>query len=330
MNKWKFSFTLSVLLVAVNGSVIAQQTIANPIIEATLSSIVLNSRLLDLQKMKFRPYSFAGQESLAVSPLYNATHVYVKPEDYNRFTDSFIATFGGTKSQQGVYQVTPTPSQTISQFVLSPVGTLSVFGFKTPMPYPFGEESIGYLVKDFDQAVQAAKRYGAEVIVEPFTDLAGRDAVIRWSGGFTTQLYWIESIPNFAPLKTIPESRVYISKQRADQFVKSYLNFSRGRVISDNLNAPGIEIGQPNERYRRIRIESNFGKIRLFVTDGHLPFPYGRETTGFEVENLVETLKKAQNAGAKILVNPYQVDGHTSALVQFPGDYIAEIHTHND
>jgi hypothetical protein len=49
---------------------------------------------------------------LAVGPQYDTTHVYVAPEDFDRFTDSLVATFGGHKSQQGVFQVTPTPSQT--------------------------------------------------------------------------------------------------------------------------------------------------------------------------------------------------------------------------
>ena len=86
----------------------------------------------------------AGRRALpavAVGPQYDTTHVCVAPEDFDRFTDSFVATFGGKKSKQGVFQVTPTPSQTMSQLVLTPVGTLSVFGFKTPIPYPFCESA---------------------------------------------------------------------------------------------------------------------------------------------------------------------------------------------
>ncbi len=63
--------------------------------------------------------------AVAVSPQYDTTHVLVAPEDFDRFTDSLVATFGGSKSQQGVIQVTPTPSQTISQLVFTPVGTIS-------------------------------------------------------------------------------------------------------------------------------------------------------------------------------------------------------------
>src|SRR6266704_2336979 len=85
--------------------------------------------------------------NVAVGPQYDTTHVYVTPDDFDRFVTSFVATFGGSLSKQGVITVTPTPSSTMSQLVFTPVGTLSVFGFKTPVPYPFGIERNGYLVK---------------------------------------------------------------------------------------------------------------------------------------------------------------------------------------
>ena len=81
--------------------------------------------------------------NVAVGPQYDTTHVYVAPEDFDRFVASLIATFGGTASKQGVFMVTPTPSETMSQLVLTPVGTISVFGFKTPIPYPFGSRTDG-------------------------------------------------------------------------------------------------------------------------------------------------------------------------------------------
>ena len=40
---------------------------------------------------------------VAVGPQYDTTHVYVAAEDFDRFTDSFVATFGGNKSKQGVF-----------------------------------------------------------------------------------------------------------------------------------------------------------------------------------------------------------------------------------
>ena len=68
--------------------------------------------------------------------------------------------FGCTTSEQRVFTVTPTPSSTMSQLVLTPVGTVSVFGFKTPIPHPFGRERTGYLVTDLDAAVRAGGRAG--------------------------------------------------------------------------------------------------------------------------------------------------------------------------
>ena len=125
----------------------------------------------------------------------------------------------------------------------------------------------------------------------------------------------------------MPENRVYISPLRSAAFVKSYLRFSHGKVVSHDANAPGVEIGRTGDTYRRIRIESTFGKLTAFVTDGHLPYPYGRELTGYEVTNLDETLAKAKRAGVTMLVEPYRSGDRGSAMVSFPGGYIAEIHS---
>jgi predicted enzyme related to lactoylglutathione lyase len=264
---------------------------------------------------------------VAVGPQYDTTHVYVAPHDFDRFVASLIATFGGTTAKQGVFTVTPTPSTTMSQLVMTPVGTVSVFGFKTPVPYPFGLERTGYLVTDMDEAIRAAKATGADVFVAPFNDPIGRDAVIQWPGGVNTQLYWHTTAPSYAPLQTIPENRVYVSQDRVDAFVSSFLAFSHGNLVSDEPRAPGIEIGRPTETYRRIRIESNFGKLTALVTDGHLPFPYGHEMTGYEVANLTDTLTKAKASGVNVLVPPYKTDERDAVVVQFPGGCIAEIHS---
>jgi predicted enzyme related to lactoylglutathione lyase len=264
---------------------------------------------------------------VAVEPQYDTTHVYVAPGDFDRFVASLIATFGGTKTKQGVFTVTPTQSSTMSQLVLTPVGSVSVFGFKTPIPYPFGLERTGYLVTDMDEAISAAKETGADVLVAPFNDPIGRDAIIQWPGGVNTQLYWHTTTPSYAPLQTVPENRPYISSVMADAFVRSFLAFSHGHIVSDEARAPGVEIGRPGDTYRRVRIESKFGKLTAFVTDGHLPYPYGREMTGYEVANLTETIAKAKAAGVDILVPPYKSDERDAAIVQFPGGYIAEIHS---
>jgi predicted enzyme related to lactoylglutathione lyase len=265
--------------------------------------------------------------SVAVGPQYDTTHVYVAPEDFDRFVASLVATFGGTTTKQGVFTVTPTPSTTMSQLVLTPVGSVSVFGFKTPIPYPFSLERTGYLVTDMDEAIRAAKATGADVMVATFNDPIGRDAIIQWPGGVNTQLYWHTTAPAYAPLQTVPENRVYVSPDRVDAFVRSFLAFSHGNVVSDEARAPGVEIGRPSENYRRVRIESKFGKLTAFVTDGHLPYPYGREMMGYEVTNLAETLTKAKAAGADVLIPPYKTDERDAVVVRFPGGYVAEIHS---
>jgi hypothetical protein len=168
---------------------------------------------------------------------------------------------------------------------------------------------------------------GADVFVAPFKDPIGQDTIIQWPGGVNTQLYWHTTAPSYATLQTVPENRVYVSPDRVDAFLSSFLAFSYGSVVSDDPRAPGVEIGRPAETYRRVRIESKFGKLTAFVTDGHLPYPYGREVTGYEVSNLADTLTKAKAAGVQVLVPPYTADQRAAALVQFPGGYIAEVHS---
>jgi hypothetical protein len=264
---------------------------------------------------------------VAVGPQYDTTHVYVAPAEFDRFVISVIATFGGTASKKGVFTVTPTASKTMSQLVLTPVGTFSVFGFETPIPYPFGSERTGYLVSDMDSAIRAALVTGADIIVSPFNDPIGRDAIIQWPGGVNTQLYWHTAAPSYTTLQRIPENRVYVSPYAVNAFVRSFLMFSHGKIASDDAHAPGIEIGRPTDTYRRVRLQSTFGKVTVLVTDGHLPYPYGRELTGYEVAELSDTMSKAKAAGVTILVGPYKGDQRYAAMVQFPGGYIAEIHS---
>jgi predicted enzyme related to lactoylglutathione lyase len=67
--------------------------------------------------------------------------------------------------------------------------------------------------------------------------------------------------------------------------------------------------------------------VLVLVTDGHLPYPFGHELTGYQVQDLGATLNKAKAAGAKILSAPYTAGDRITAIVEFPGGYIAEIHT---
>jgi len=291
-----------------------------------LTKVLLLSLLGMTSHVIARERAPATASQIGVGAQYDTTHVYVAPEDVDKFAASFLATFGGQSTKQVVVTVTPAQSSTTSQLLQTPVGTVSLFGFKTPIPYPFGAERTGYLVTDMDKAITLAKASGADLIVAAFPDPIGRDAVIQWPGGINMQIYWHTTKPSYAAYETIPENRVYLSPGRADAFTRDFLRFSHGKVVSNESAAPGIEVGRPNDSIRRIRIESIFGKITVFVTEGHLPYPYGRELTGYEVANLKDTLAKATASGATVLVEPFTSADRASAIVQFPGGYIAEIH----
>lgn len=265
-------------------------------------------------------------KSVAVGPQYDSTHVYLAPSDFDAFVRSFVATFGGQPSARTVVNVLPVPSSTQFQFMFTPVGTLSTFAYQTPIPYPFGQERTGYLVTDMDQALAAARAAGAEVVVEKFKDPIGFDAVVQWPGGVKMQLYWHFTAPAYAPLESVPENRVYVSRDAANHFVASFVRFSHGKVVADDKRANAGEIGRSGDTYRRIKVESTFGKMLVLVTNGHLPYPFGHEITGYEVKNLGVTLDKAKAAGAKVLSAPFEARERSSAMVEFPGGYIAEIH----
>jgi hypothetical protein len=264
---------------------------------------------------------------LGVGPQYDSTHVYVTPADLDAFVASFVATFGGHAGKPVVSTVTPTASSTQFQYIMSPVGTISTFAYSTPIPYPFGLERTGYLVTDMNQAVAAARAAGASILVEPFKDPIGIDAVVEWPGGVKMQLYWHFVPPSYEPLAFVPENRIYVAPDRVDNFAHAFIHFSRGRVISDEWHANGAEIGKAGQTYRRIRLESKFGKMQLMATDGQIPYPFGYEINGYEVGDLNETLAKARAHGASVLVEPIDTDDRRSALVKFPGGYIAEIHS---
>jgi predicted enzyme related to lactoylglutathione lyase len=265
--------------------------------------------------------------SVAVAPQYDTSHVYVAPQDVDTFVSEFLGTFGGKSTKQVIATVTPTPSSTSSQLLQTPAGTVSLFGFRTPIPAPFGAERTGLLVSDLDAAIASARAAGAEVVVSNFPDPIGRDVVVRFPGGLMTQLYWHTTAPSYAAFTTVPENRVYVSPDRVDALLKSFLQFSHGKVVADEAKASGAEIGRPGYSFRRIEIESTFGKMLILATDGILPYPYGRETTGYEVTDLSDTLRKATSLGAKVIVTPVQVAARQSAMVEFAGGYIAEIHS---
>src|SRR6267378_4496531 len=184
----------------------------NKILAGTSVAILLTIGLASESKY-FSTFAQSVQTTktagVAVGPQYDTTHVYVPAADFDRFVASVLQTLGGKTGQDGVLTVTPTPSSTRIQLVLTPAGTLSVFGFKTPVPYPFGLERTGYLVTDMDDAIRAAKATGADVLVAAFNDPIGQEAIIQWPGGVNTQLYWHTTAPSYTPLQTVPENRVY-------------------------------------------------------------------------------------------------------------------------
>ncbi len=264
---------------------------------------------------------------VAVGPQYDTSHVYVAAGDFDAFVNSFIATFGGKASKRIVANVTPVTSSTQSQYVSTPVGALSIFAYQTPVPFPFGLERTGYLVTDMERATAEARGAGAEVVVEPFQDPIGMDAIVQWPGGVKMQLYWHFKASTSPPLETVPDNRVYVSKDGADSFVHSFVRFAHGVVEEDNKRADAAEIGRAGASYRRIGIRSLFGNMQVMVTDGHLQYPFGYETTGYEVKDLGTTLEKAKGAGVKILAGPFAAKDRKTAMVEFPGGYIAEIHS---
>jgi hypothetical protein len=264
--------------------------------------------------------------TVAVGPQYDTAHVYVAPDMVATFASSWEATFGGTSTTPKVTDVTPTPSETISELLLSPVGTLSVFGYTTPAPYPFGQERGGDLVTSFSAGVAAATRSGALLVVSPWNDPIGKDAIVQFPGGVDQQVYWHTSPPSYPPLATIPESRVYLEPPAAAAFIRDYLAFSHGHVTLDNPRADGGQIGLPGTTFREVAISSAFGKTLVIISDGQLPYPFGLESTGYAVPSLTATLAKATAAGAKILWGPYRSATADTAMLQFPGGYIAEVH----
>jgi predicted enzyme related to lactoylglutathione lyase len=269
----------------------------------------------------------AGKAGVAVGPQYDSTHVYVDTGDLDSFVNSIAVTFDGQPSKGSVINILPVPSSTELQSVVTPAGTLSVFAYQTPIPFPFGQERTGYLVTDMNQAIEDARSAGAEVIVEPFKDPIGVDAVIQWPGGVKMQLYWHFTAPKYATLETIPDNRVYMSRDEADNFVNCFVRFAHGKVVADDKQADAGEIGRPRETYRRIRIASLFGNMQVMLTDGHLPFPFGHEMTGYGVRDLGTTLEKAKTAGVKVLSPPYPTKDRMTAILEFPGGYIAEVHS---
>jgi hypothetical protein len=256
----------------------------------------------------------------SVGPQYDTTHVYVPEDRFDAFVASFVATFGGTTSKQGEFQVTPR-SLTKSQLALTPVGTVSVFGFKTPIPYPFGDERTGYLVTDIDAAVASARRHGLSGASRPFPI---RSAGIRDP---------VAGRGQHADLLAHRQAELCAARHRAGKpdlpdkrcIRQLHPRLDRLRAWQDRFRRqvrPGAEIGQPDKTIRRVAIDSGYGKMVVFVTDGQLPWPYGRDMTGYDVPDLAATLARATAAGVETLVQPVSRRPPERAG-PLPGGYIA-------
>jgi hypothetical protein len=272
-----------------------------------------------------RPDGGPAGGSVGVGPQYDAPHVYVQPGTEQAFVKSWLATFGGTSTKPLLLDVTPTPSVTLSDIVLSPVGTLSVFEFKTGVPSPFGQETIGDMLANFPDGLKQAQRSGADLVVSPFNDPVGRDAVVQFPGGVDIQLWRHFQPVSFPKLATVPQSRVYLEPAAATAFIHDYLAFSGGRIIAAQNHVNGAQIGKPGSTFRQVLISSAFGQVLVIITNGWLPYPFGHESMGFVVPDLAATLTKAQAAGASVLWGPYHSRTLDNAIVQFPGGYITEI-----
>src|SRR5271154_1692844 len=82
-----------------------------------------NRRSLAVASMA-RAVALASEETpnVAVGPQYDTAHVYVAPDDLNRFVASLLATFGGTASKPVAVSILPTPSSCLWQAVRAPRG----------------------------------------------------------------------------------------------------------------------------------------------------------------------------------------------------------------
>ena len=132
-----------------------------------------------------------GSASIAVGPQYDTTHVYVAPEDFDRFVASLLATFGGTTTKQGVFTVTPTSEQHYVTTGSHPrrLGVRVRIQNADPLSVRLGAHRLsGHRHGRGDPCGQGDRR--RRVQVAPFNDPIGRDAIIQWPGGVNTQLYW--------------------------------------------------------------------------------------------------------------------------------------------
>ena len=216
----------------------------------------------------------------------------------------------------------------MSQLVLTPAGTLSVFGFKTPVPYPFGVERTGYLVTDLDAAVQAAQADGADVLVSAVQRShrqGRRDSMARRREHAALLAHDAAIVPGAQndsgePRLRFPGPGKRIRSQLSRRFRTARLFPTMRTRRESRSGAPPIPTGASGSLRSSARWPCS-------SPTGILPYPYGREMTGYEVANLAETLAKPRPRVCQSWLGPISADERSSAIVQFPGGYIAEIHS---
>jgi len=63
-----------------------------------LSTMLVGANVAIVPQVLAKTTTSVKSETPGVAPQYDTTHVYVNPEDFDKFTDSLVATFGGTFS----------------------------------------------------------------------------------------------------------------------------------------------------------------------------------------------------------------------------------------
>ena len=150
--------------------------------------------------------------TVAVAPQYGSTHVYVAPEEVDRFAGELPRDFWRSKHQAGdchgdadaKQRHIPASSRLRSERCRSSAS-------RTPIPYPFGSERTGYLVTE---SIPRSKRLAPwrRRIGRTFRDPIGRDAVIQWPGGVNMQIYWHS--PNPRTSRSRPRRRTGSTSRR--------------------------------------------------------------------------------------------------------------------
>lgn len=280
------------------------------------------------QSLRDRPASAvadpAGTASQALGPQYSTTHVYVPPGSVAALGQVWLALFGGTATAPATVTVTPTPSTALWSGVRSPIGSLSIFGYTSGVPYPFGSERTGWMVKNIEVAVTQAVAAGAPVIVAPFKDAVGHDAVVQFPGGANSQLYSHDTFVAYPPLKSVPTRNVYEPVADADAFVTSMIRFTKGHVVWDHKAANGALLGRPGKPFRQIRLATDYGYVNVNATDGKVPYPFGHEVTDFRVENVPALVERATARGVSVLSPVTTIGRRTQVVLGFPGGWMAE------